>query len=180
MSESIQNGFETSGAIDEETSIALSLRSMWKKGQLLRGYIMCGVMFVLVLYLMYLGAENAVLFLVLWLCITALHIYMPIKVKMSSRIRFQEAAPGGKIEYTSSFTCDKMLLVNHSNGASGDLPLANVKKVFDVNGLWALVSKGNMYYPVFAAQLSETDRKSLLALLKQNNPKIKIQLPKKK
>ena len=69
--------------------------------------------------------------------------------------------------------------MNHTNGASGELLLSNVKKVFDVNGLWALVSKGNMYYPVFAEQLSETDQKSVLDLLKQNNPKIKIQLPKK-
>ncbi len=177
MSEKIM--FETKGMIDEDTSVALSLRSLWKPGRRRMHYILCGVILVLSLYLAYVGAENAALCFVVWLLITGLQIYMPIKVKKNSRIRFQEAAPGGKIEYTSSFTGEKMLLVNHTNGASGELLLSNVKKVFDVNGLWALVSKGNMYYPVFAEQLSETDRKSLLALLKQNNPKIKIQLPKK-
>ena len=177
MSEEIM--FETKGMIDEETSVALSLRSLWKPGRLRMLYILCGAMFVLALYLMCLGAENALLCLVVWLLITGLQIYMPIKVKKNSRIRFQEAAPGGKIEYTSSFTGEKMLLVNHTNGASGELLLSNVNKVFDVNGLWALVSKGNMYYPVFADQLSKTDRTSVLALLKQNNPKIKIQLAKK-
>ena len=171
--------YETSGTIDEETSVALSLRSLWKHGKLRSLYIVCGVMCVLSLCLVCLGVENALLCLGVWLLITGLQIYMPIKVKRSSRIRFQEAAPGGKLEYTSSFTAGKMLLVNHTNGASGELPLTNVRKVLDVNGLWALVSKGNMYYPVFAEQLSETDQKSLLALLKQNNPKIKIQLSKK-
>lgn len=177
MSEEIM--YETSGEIDEDTSVALSMRSLWKRGRLQSSYIVCGAMFLLSLYLLCLGADNAGLCLAVWLLITGLQIYMPIKVKKSSRIRFREAAPGGKIEYTSSFTCEKMLLVNHTNGASGELPLANVRKVFDVNGLWALVSKGNMYYPVFANELSDTDRKSLLALLKQNNPKIKIQLSKK-
>lgn len=177
MSEKIM--FETKGMIDEETSVALSLCSLWKPGKLRSLYIVCGVMCVLSLCLVCFGVENALLCLGVWLLITGLQIYMPIKVKRSSRIRFQEAAPGGKLEYTSSFTGEKMLLVNHTNGASGELFLSNVKKVFDVNGLWALVSKGNMYYPVFAEQLSETDQKLVLELLKQNNPKIKIQLTKK-
>ena len=172
--------YETSGAIDEETSVALAMRSLWKRGRLQGVYIICGVMFLLSLYLVCFGFENAEFSLAIWLLLTCLEIYMPIKVKKSSRIRFREAAPGGKLEYTSSFTGEKMLLVNHTNGASGELPLVNVRKVFDVNGVWALVSKANMYYPVFAGELSETDRASLLALLKQNNPKIKIQLPKKK
>ena len=172
--------YETSGTIDEETSVALAMRSLWKQGRLKSTYIVCSAMFLLSLYLMYLGADNAVFCLAIWLLLTGLQIYMPIKVKKTNRIRFREAAPGGTLEYTSSFTREKMLLVNHTNGASGELPLANVRKVFEVNGLWALVSKGNMYYPVFAGELSETDRASLLALLKQNNPKIKIQLPKEK
>ena len=172
--------YETSGAIDEDTSVALSMRSLWKRGRLQAAYVLCGLMLLLALCLVWFGAENAVLCLVLWLVITAVEIYMPFRVKKQSRIRFQEAAPGGRIEYTSSFTDEKLMLVNHTNGASGELPLANVRKVFDANGVWALVSKGNMYYPVFAGELSETDRESLLALLKQNNPKIKIQLPKVK
>ena len=49
-----------------------------------------------------------------------------------------------------------------------------------INDVWMLVTKTSLFVPVFVSQLSETDRESVIALLKSNNPKIKIQLPKKK
>lgn len=180
MSEEVKTWFETSGELDMETSVAINLRTLWKPYELRILYIYSGVIFALSLYLLYLRNEHALIMVVLSVLLIGLFIYLPINVKKSSRVRFHEAAPDGKLTYTSSFCEDKLLLVNHTNGGSGELLLSQVKKVVAVNDVWALISKGSMIYPVFAAQLSETDQASLLALLKQNNPKIKIQLPKKK
>ncbi len=180
MSEKAERMYETSGEIDEATYLTLVLRNLWKPGQLNRIYVLCAVLFAMSLYLLYRGDEEAAQMFVLILVLTALFVWMPFQIRKNASKHFNEAAPGGKLAYTTSFADDKMCLVNHTNGGSGELQLSQVKKVFSVDGVWALLSKGGMFYLVFAEQLHETDRESLLALLKQNNPKIKIQLPKKR
>ncbi len=179
MGEAVETRFATSGELDMETSVAINLRTLWKPNELRRLYIYCGVIFTLSLYLLYLRSEHAPIMVVLSVLLMGLFIYLPINVKKSSTVRFHETAPDGKLAYTSSFCEDKLLLVNHTNGGSGELLLSQVKKVVAVKDVWALISKGNMIYPVFASQLSETDQRSVLDLLKQNNPKIKIQISKK-
>ena len=59
------------------------------------------------------------------------------------------------------------------------LHYADLYKIFEVDGVWVLRTKAGLLVFYNAAQLEETDRKSLLALLRQNNPKIKIRLSKK-
>lgn len=174
----ITTRYKNSGEIDEETYLQISLYNQCPPKERRKLVIWCVVMIVMSLLLLYMGSEYAVFFLTVFVLLLGLFIYLPALMRKNGRNAFREAAPGGKLAYTSSFTDDKLMLVNHTNGGSGELPLMNVKKVFEANGVWALFSKGGMFYPVFAKEMSETDRESLLALLKQNNPKIKIQLPK--
>ncbi len=99
--------------------------------------------------------------------------------KMTVR-RFEEETPSGIAAYTVAFSDAQVHLQNHANGASGAIALSNMKRLMQVEDIWVLVTKTGAFVPVFVSQLSETDRESVLQLLKQNNPKIKIQLKRKK
>ena len=59
------------------------------------------------------------------------------------------------------------------------LHYADLYKVFAVGSVWVFRTKAGLLVFYDTAQLTETDRKSVLDLLKRNNPKIKVQLPKK-
>lgn len=98
-------------------------------------------------------------------------LLLPIK---KARLSFQEVARDGKLRYATAFTDTVLHIENHTNGASADVPLNSFKKVICVRGAWALISKAGTIYAVFADQLSAADRASVLALLKQHNPKIRI------
>lgn len=100
--------------------------------------------------------------------------FMPLLLKKKARGVFQEVARDGKLRYAASFTESNIHVENYTNGASADVPLASFKKVISVNGVWVLMSKAGFLYMVFADQLSEADRVSVLNLLKQHNPKLKI------
>lgn len=112
-------------------------------------------------------------------------VYVTAMVFLSALIRkkrqqaFLEQYPDGKLSYKNGFADDGIHVHNVSNGAHAVMAYAVLKKVVAAGDIWVLVSKSRACTPIHAAQLSETDRESLLALLKQNNPKIKIQLPKK-
>lgn len=100
--------------------------------------------------------------------------FVPLWLKKKARLSFQEVARDSKLSYATAFTDMEIHIENHTNGASADVPLNSFRRVISVRGVWALVSKGGSFYMVFADQLSATDRASVLALLKQHNPKIKI------
>jgi len=57
---------------------------------------------------------------------------------------------------------------------------ADLHKLFAVGGVWVLRTKSGLLAFYNAAMLEETDRKSLLALLKVKNPEFKISLKEKK
>ena len=112
-----------------------------------------------------------------------LDIFMNWSVHKGAKMmvkRFEEESHTGIRGNTSSFTDGQVHLENHDSGGSCDINLTEMKRVMQVENIWVLVAKTGAFVPVFVEQLDEADRESLLALLKQNNPKIKIQLPKKK
>lgn len=100
--------------------------------------------------------------------------FMPLWLKKKARLSFREAAKDDKVSYATAFTDTEIHIENHTNGASADVPLNSFRKILSVRGVWTLVSKAGSFYVVFADQLSESDRASVLALLKQHNPKIKL------
>ncbi len=100
--------------------------------------------------------------------------FMPFWLKKKAHLSFREAAKDGKLSYATAFTDAEIHIENHTNGASADVPLNSFRKILSVRGVWALVSKAGSFYVVFADQLSDTDRASVLELLKQHNPKIKL------
>lgn len=94
--------------------------------------------------------------------------------------RFEEESHTGVRGNTSSFTDTQVYLENHGSGGACYISLADMKRLMQVEDVWMLVTKTAAFVPIFVNQLSETDRESVLRLLKTNNPRIKIQLPKKK
>lgn len=93
--------------------------------------------------------------------------------------RFEEEYHAGVVSYTTAFSDTQAYLKNHTSGSETSIDLSAMKRLMKVDDAWVIVTQTSAFIPVFVSQLSETDRKSVLALLKQNNPKIKIQLPKK-
>lgn len=54
----------------------------------------------------------------------------------------------------------------------------DIKRLTELDGVWILRTKANLLAFYNAAALNETDRKSVLALLRKNNPNISIRLPR--
>lgn len=178
MSESIENMYETSGELDAKLMADIAWKSTWY--HLRTMYLLLPLLLINCCYLLYEGSESGQMMLILCIALTVMYIFFPKLVTKRMYATFREQAPGGTLQYTTSFSAHKLHLQNHTNGARTEVDMVLFNRVFQVADVWALISKGNIIYPVFASQLSETDRESLLALLKQNNPKIKIRLPKKK
>ncbi len=112
------------------------------------------------------------------LLLFAVVCFVAEKNKKLIAARFREAAPEGKLAYTSWFSDEKLYLQNHTSGGFGEIALNQFKRLVQVEDVWLLYSKGEMIYPVFPVNLSKTDRESVLALLKEKNPKVKFNLSK--
>ena len=94
--------------------------------------------------------------------------------------RIAEENPGCRVEYKVGFAEDGVHLHHVTNGGKVVFAYTNLKRLMSVQDDWVLLTKTNAFFPVFSSRLSKTDQESVLTLLKSNNPKIKIQLPKKK
>lgn len=107
-------------------------------------------------------------------------VYLTSVTRKKRKQAFLEQYPDGKLIYQNGFADDGLHVHNVSNGANAVMAYDVLKKLVATDDMWVLVSKSAICTPIHAGQLIETDRESLLMLLKQNNPKIKIQLPKKR
>ena len=189
MSEGTVRRFETSGDLTSDlvgkTYIAFCGKYRQSKNHKIMVILICIEVLLLVL-LNFLNGEGskgllpiAVFAGVYVLLEIAIGCSVRYGTKMTVR-RFEEESHDGIRGNTTSFTDTQVYLENHGSGGSCYIKLSEMKRLMLVDDIWMLVTKTAAFVPVFVAQLSETDRESLLALLKQNNPKIKIQLPKKK
>lgn len=93
--------------------------------------------------------------------------------------RFEEEYHAGVVSYTTAFSDTQAHLENHTSGSETSIDLSAMKRLMKVDDTWVIVTQTSAFIPVFVSELSDTDQKSVLDLLKQNNPKIKILLPKK-
>ena len=93
--------------------------------------------------------------------------------------RFEEEYHAGVVSYTTAFSDTQAHLKNHTSGSETSIDLSAMKRLMKVDDTWVIITQTSAFIPVFVSELSETDQKSVLDLLKQNNPKIKILLPKK-
>ena len=189
MSEKKARRFQTSGDLTSElvgkTYIAFCGSYRQSKSHKVLMVVLT-IEMVLLFVLNHLNGESQRNLLPLALLVGA---YVLIDILMSWAIRygtkmtvkrFEEESHTGVRGNTSSFTDTQVYLENHGSGGACYINLTEMKRLMQVENIWMLATKTGGFIPVFVDQLSETDRASLLALLKQNNPKIKIQLPKGK
>lgn len=92
--------------------------------------------------------------------------------------RWKEQNHEASVSLYSGFTEDGLSFGKAENRSL--LYFTDMQKVFDLDGVWIFRTKANQLIIYNASQLSENDRESVLALLKSRNPKIKIDLPRKK
>lgn len=88
--------------------------------------------------------------------------------------RFEEEFHTGVVTYSTAFSDTQAYIKNHFSGSATCIDLSAMKRLMKVANDWVLVTKTSAFIPIFVSQLSETDQTSLLALLRHNNPKIKI------
>lgn len=189
MSENSTRRFQTSGDLTSElvrnTYIAFCGKYRQSKTHKIM-VIVIGIEVVLLVALNFLNGEGWGGMLPLAVFAGAyvlVDILMSWSVRYGAKMtvkRFEEESHTGIRGNTTSFTDTQVYLENHGSGGACYINLTEMKRLMQVDDIWMLVTKTAAFVPVFVNQLSETDRKSLLALLKQNNPKIKIQLPKEK
>lgn len=189
MSEKAERMYETSGEITSElvgkTYIAFCGKYRQSKSHKIL-MLVIGIEIVLLVALNILNGEGGKGLLPL-IVFAGAYVLLDLLISWSVRYgtrmtvkRFEEESHTGVRGNTSSFTDTQVYLENHGSGGSCYINLTEMKRLMQVDNIWMLVTKTAAFVPVFVEQLEEADRESLLALLKQNNPKIKIQLPKKR
>ena len=189
MSESTARRFETSGDLTSELvgKTYITFCGKYRQGRTHKILmIVIGIEIVMLVALNILtgeGVKGLLPLIVFAGAYVLLDVLMSWSVRYGTKMtvkRFEEESHTGIRGNTSSFTDTQVYLENHGSGGACYINLADIKRLMQVDNIWMLVTKTAAFVPVFVEQLPEADRQSLLALLKQNNPKIKIQLPKKR
>lgn len=187
MNEEVKTRFETSGELTSDFVRKTCTEFMAKNRMSKRHRIMIVCIWVLL-------ALDALLTIIngndwLWPFIGVGFAYVLFDLLMEWAVRrtirstvqrFEEEFHEGVVSYTTAFSDTQAHLCNQTSGSATSINLSAMMRLMKVENLWVLVTKTSAFVPIFVEQLSETDRESLLALLKQNNPKIKIRLPKVK
>lgn len=178
MSESNQNRFETSGLIQTDLIEKFAKKRIFLSA---RSLIPWFVLLLLDVFFLWRMKSDAALFVCILIMALAIgYFWRYRKAEKNTVDRFLEQAPSGVVEYVIAFSNDSLHIHSLTTGGRSSIALQHMKYVMQINDVWMLVTKTSLFAPVFVDQLTENDRMSLLALLKQNNPKIKIHLPKKK
>lgn len=118
-------------------------------------------------------SRSAVILLALMAFLLLMKLISRWSVNQSIK-RIAEENPGCRVEYEVGFAEDGVHLHHLTNGGNVTFAYSSLKRLMPVQGEWALLTKTNAYFPVFSSKFSRTDQKSLLVLLKEKNPKLKI------
>lgn len=187
MSEEVKSRFETSGELTSEllrkTCIEFMARNRKSKAHRVLIVVIWIEILLAILLTISVGGKNVWPLLLIGIAYALFDLLLEWATRRTTKMtvrRFEEEHHTGMAPYTTKFTDTQVHLHNHASGAAGAIDLSNMKRLMKVDDTWVLATKTAAFIPVFVSQLSETDRESLLALLKEKNPKIKIDIPRKK
>lgn len=186
MSESVQTRFVTSGELTSDFVRKTCTEFMAKNRMSKRHRIMIVCIWVLL-------ALDALLTILngndwLWPFIGVGFAYVLFDLLMEWAVRrtikttvqrFEEEFHSGVVSYTTAFSDTQAHLKNKTSGSDTSIALSAMKRLMKVEDAWVLVTKTSAFIPIFVSQLNETDRKSLLSLLKEKTPKLKIDFKEK-
>ena len=182
MSETLTLQYRTEADVDE----ALLKKALW--GSILCSwrkvfYIVIGVVYMVLLGLFaWIGSMTGnygdlIKWTLIYLAAAAFVCFTVYMSVQTSLRRWKEQNHVAVLHMFGGFT-DEGFVFGYDDKHSV-LHYADLYKVFAVGSVCVFRTKAGLLVFYNTAQLTETDRKSVLDLLKQNNPKIKIQLPKK-
>lgn len=181
MNEEVKTRFETSGELTSDFVRKTCTEFMAKNRMGKRHRIMIAGIWILLVIDVVLTAVNGIdglwPFIGIGFAYVLLDLLMEWAVRRTIKTtvqRFEEEFHSGAVSYTTAFSDTQAHLNNQTSGSTTSIDLSAMKRLMKVEDAWVVVTKTSAFIPVFVSQLSETDQASLLALLKQNNPKIKI------
>ena len=187
MSEEVKTRFETSGKLTSEllrkTCIEFMARNRKSKVHRVLIVVIWIEILIAISLAISVGDNNVWPILLIGVAYVLLDLLLEWGTRRTTKMtvrRFEEEHHTGIAPYTTAFSDTQVHLHNHASGAAGTIDLSNMKRLMKVEDTWVLATKTAAFIPVFVSQLSETDQESLLALLKEKNPKIKIDLKRKK
>ena len=184
MSEEQKLLYETEMQLDEKfirRVLWSSVTHSWRKVY----YIVCGCVYALAMVLLLAAAvmsgEYSGVFKGLLICL-AVGAVLVISWRSSINTgvrRWKEQNHEQPVTIRAGFS-DEGVVFSNDKQQSSTLYYADIHKVYEVDGTWVIRTKAGLLVNYNAAQLSETDRESVLTMLKSSNPKIKIRLHGKK
>ena len=183
VSEELILQYRTETDVDEallKKALWGSVTNSWRKGF----YIVIGVVYVVQLGLFaWLGTLNGNYgVLIKWALIflaAAGFVYFTLHMSVQTSLRrWKEQNHVAVLHMFGGFNEEGFVFGQDDKHSV--LHYADLYKIFAVGGVWVLRTKAGLLVFYNAAQLEETDRESVLALVKQKNPKVKIRLPKRK
>ncbi len=183
MSEEQKLLYETNMQEDEKLIRKMlwsSVAHSWRKVY----YIVCGCVYVLALVLLtaaaVLSGDASGLVKALLICaVVGAILVFSWRSSINTGVRRWKEQNHEQPVTVHAGLSDEGIVFSNDKQQSTTLYYADMYKVYEVEGAWVIRTKAGLLITYNAAQLSETDRESVLTLLKSNNPKIKIQLPKK-
>lgn len=181
MNEAVKTGFETSGELTSDFVRKTCTEFMAKNRMGKRHRIMIAAIWILLVIDVVLTAVNGIDGLWPFIGIGFAYVLFDLLMEWAVRRtikttvqRFEEEFHTGVVTYSTAFSDTQAYMKNHFSGSATSIDLSAMKRLMKVEDAWVLVTKTSAFVPIFVTQLSETDQTSLLLLLKQNNPKIKI------
>ena len=181
VSEELNLQYRTEVDVDEpllKKALWGSIANSWRKGFYIGAGILYLVLLCLNIWMIIVTGDYAGILRALFFPLAAIVVYLMLhrSVKTSLR-RWKEQVHADVVHMFSGFNEDGFVF--GQDGKHSVINYADLHKVYAVAGVWVFRTKAGLLMFYNAAQLSKTDRESVLTLLKSNNPKIKIQLPKK-
>ncbi len=173
--------YETRGEVTEQVMLA-SIRASLMPKYLKATFTVSGIILIIcAAVLVYIGAQTGNwdnLPIVAGLCLG-----LPVCVAVLRRsvirptlARFREEARDGKQLFVSGFTDTCAMARNESTGGQSQIEYQHFARLMNAGGVWLLVTKSRLMLPIFPGTLSDTDRESLLNMLKEKCPKLKIEV----
>ena len=184
MSEEQELLYETEMQLDEKIIRKMlwsSVTHSWRKVY----YIVCGIIYLLAMVTLTVSAfmtgdPSGVLKALAICVVVGAVIVFSWRSSINTGVRrWKEQNHQQPVTVYAGFS-DEGIVFSNDKAQNSTMYYADIYKVYDVQETWVIRTKAGLLLNYNAAQLSETDQRSVLGLLKSKNPKIKIDLKGKR
>jgi len=164
--------FKTSGSMDEKTIKDVYFKTLPARAYLIVGAFTVVSVIMIVACFFEKSVENIRLYIIGLVLFWGLLIarFFSVRNKAIEKLR----STGRKdIKFTSSFTEDKIHLLNNSNGSSTTVNYKIFNRIVETDTILFLLTKRSQFVPVFKDQLKPGEREQLIEFLKTKGTAIR-------